>query len=272
MSRITAGLLLCMALLLAGCQPTTPRAPVIGEAYVGPANLPLRKEILPKSGTVATVHFPEKLKIIQQHRHQVKVRTAKGVEGWTDERLLLDNTAYQALLQLSAKMKGLPSQGEASTYDVLNVHSEPQRQSPSFMQIQPKERVDVIAHKLVAKDAPQRRQKLLTPEPVRQRRKKEKKAPKIPLPPAPAAPKPPPDWVQLSKEREPEPEAEPKQEKDPPPPAAAPGLDPHPQQIRRERLGSHAPNLFGDSRRSSAICGRQAHHLVLFTRQGSRRG
>jgi uncharacterized protein YgiM (DUF1202 family) len=201
------------------CDPAPPRAPVIGEAYAGPANLPIRKEIAPKSATVGTVHYPEKLQIVQQHRHFVKVRTKKGVEGWTDERLLLDETAFNSLKQLSSDMQRYPSQGLATTYDLLNVHTEPQRQSPSYMQIQPNERVDVIAHRLVSKTAPQRKTEMLIRKPAApNRKKKEKKVPKIPLPPAPAPPKPPADWVQLSKDREPEPE--PKQEKDEPEPAA----------------------------------------------------
>ena len=221
MSRTSSGLLLCAVLILAGCEPSTPRAPVIGEAYAGPASLPLRKEIAPKSAQVGVVHYPEKLQIVQQHRHFVKVRTKKGVEGWTDERLLLDAAAYGAIKQLSIDAKNYPSQGQATTYDVLNVHTEPQRQSPSYMQIQPNERVEVIAHRLVSKTAPQRKSRLVTQQRVEPRRKKkEKKAPKIPLPPAPAPPKPPADWMQLSKERDPEPE--PKQEKGPEPEPAVP--------------------------------------------------
>lgn len=222
MFRIAALSLVCVSLLLVACQPSAPRAPVIGEAYVGPANLPLRKEIAPKSATVVTVHYPEKLQIVQQHRHFVKARTTKGLEGWTDERLLLDEAAFRSLKQLSSDTQRYPSQGQATTYDVLNVHTEPQRQSPSYMQIQPNERVDVIAHRLVSKTAPQRKtQVVVRPKAAPARRKKEKKAPKIPLPPVPAPPKPPSDWVQLSKERVPEaePEAEPKQEKGEPEPA-----------------------------------------------------
>ena len=51
------------------------------------------------------------MKIVQQHRHQVKVRTVKGLEGWTDERLLLDEAAYQAIQQLSQRMKGFSITG-----------------------------------------------------------------------------------------------------------------------------------------------------------------
>ena len=97
---------------------------------------------------------------------------------------------------------------------MLNVHTEPQRLAPSYIQIQPNERVDVLAHKLVSKTAPQRRRKLVLNQAAPQRRKKEKKAPKIPIPPAPAPPKPPSDWVQISKEREPEPDPLPSKEKE----------------------------------------------------------
>ena len=147
------------------------------------------------------------------------MRTKKNLEGWTDERLLLDEGAFRSLKQLSSDTQRYPSQGQATTYDLLNVHTEPQRQSPSYMQIQPNERVDVVAHRLVSKNAPERKTQMVTRHATPARRKREKKAPKIPLPPAPAPPKPPADWIELSKERAPEPEPEPKQEKDEPEPA-----------------------------------------------------
>ncbi len=207
-----------LILILPGCQTSAPRAPVIGEAFAGPSTLPVRKEISPKSAVTATVHHGEKLQILQQHRHFVKVRTANDAEGWVDERLLLDAAAISALRQLSNDTKRYPSQGQATTYDILNVHTEPNRLSPSYLQVQPGERVDVIGHKLAPKGAPSRKSLVLAPKaPRRARDKKREKSSRIPPPAAPAAPKPPPDWIQLSKERTPDPDPVP-----PPKPAEEP--------------------------------------------------
>lgn len=204
---------------MAACSPSAPREPVLGEAFAGPASLPLRKEISAKSSVAATVHFGDKLEIVQKRRHFMKVRTAKNAEGWVDERLLLDKNALEALRRLSTDTKSYPSQGKATTYDLLNVHTEPSRQSPSYLQIQPNERVDVILHKLTPKNAKVENALRLKPPARPERRSKQKKGgkSKVPPPPLPPPPAPPENWMALSKPLETNPEpVEPKQEKEEP--------------------------------------------------------
>ena len=211
------------ALMTGGCQTaSTPRAPVIGEAFAGPANLEVRKEITPKSGTVATVHYGDKLQILMQRRHFLRVRTAKGTEGWVDERLLLDAGAIAALQQLSKDTAKHPSQGKATTYDILNVHTEPNRLSPSYLQVQAGERVDVNGRKLTSKVAPSRKPLVIAPPkpPRRVKEKKKDKSTRVLPPAAPGAPKPPPNWLDLSRERIPVVAAGPVAKKDDEPEAA----------------------------------------------------
>ncbi len=122
-----AGLALWIALLaglfLASCSSTPERAPAIGEAFVGPATLNIRKEIDPKSGTVAVTHHGDRVEILGQRRLWYRIRTEKGIEGWTDDRQLMDTAQMTRLRALAAQTSGLPSQGKATTYDVLNVHA-----------------------------------------------------------------------------------------------------------------------------------------------------
>ena len=104
--------LVVLLLGTAACQTSsTPKERTIGEAYAGPANLEIRKEIAPKSGTVATAHYSDKLLILQRHRHMMKVRTAQGLEGWVDENMLLDQAAIKRLQQLSRDTEKYPTQG-----------------------------------------------------------------------------------------------------------------------------------------------------------------
>ena len=211
--RFYAGALLLIFLLATlACQTaSTPSSPVIGEAFAGPASLEIRKEIAPKSATVAVVHYGDRLQVLTQRRHFLKVRTVKGAEGWVDERLLLDANAVKGLQQLSKDTQAYPTQGQATTYDLLNVHTEPNRLSPSYLQVAPGERFDVIGHRVTPRAGPARKPLVFAaPKPPRRvkERKKDKSARVLP-PPVPAAPKPPSDWVALSKERTPPPEPEP---------------------------------------------------------------
>lgn len=191
---------LSVAVLACSCNRQQETEPAIGRAWAGPANLKLHKEIDPKSPAVATVHFGDKLDIIAQRRRWYHVRTAAGVEGWTSDRELLDAGQMQRLRALAAETNGMPSQGVATTFSNLNVHAEPSRQSPSFVQIKEHEKVDVIAHKVTSRNAAPDRRELIPPRPKVQ--KKEKPS-KYPSPPAPPVPPPPANWLELSKEAEP---------------------------------------------------------------------
>lgn len=199
---------LAFALLLSACSSAPEPVPSIGEAYIGPATLSLRKDIDPKSAAVAVVHHADQVEIIGQRRLWYKVRTDKGVEGWTDDRQLLDAAQMARLRKLAEETAGLPSQGKATTYDVLNVHTEPNRNSASFVQVKEKETFDVITHRVVNRAAKQPKRELIKPKSKTASVPRKKAAQGAPLPPPPAAPAPPVDWIALSKERAPAAEAD----------------------------------------------------------------
>jgi hypothetical protein len=113
------------------------------------------------------------------------------------------------LRRLAEETAGLPSQGKATTYDILNVHTEPNRNSTSFFQVKEKESFDVITHRIVPKAAKQPKRQLIRPKPKSTTpRKSGKKNDGVPLPPPPPPPPPPVDWVALSRERGVEAEAD----------------------------------------------------------------
>lgn len=189
------------AICWCGCSSAPERPPAIGSAYAGPATLKLRKEIDPRSPVSATVHHGELLEITAQRRRWYQVRARNGVEGWAEDRELLDEAQMKRLKSLAEETAGLPSQGGATTFDTLNVHTEPNRLSASFLQIKEGEKVDVIAHRVFVK-GPLPKRELVPARPKAATAKKSKtKATSVPPPPNPAPPALPTDWVKLSKER-----------------------------------------------------------------------
>ena len=200
--RVFLSSIVCLALLLIGCRSQGDHSPAIGTAYAGPATLVLRQEITPGSAPSATVHHGDRLEIVQQRRRFVKVRTATGQQGWIEDRLLLTPDEVARLNRFNQQARTRPSQGVATTYDVLNIHFEPSRYSPSFVQVKPGEKFDVIAHEAAPRKAPPRKP-LVTPV-AKPAVAKKGKEPKIPPPPTPAPPKPPEDWLELSKTNLPE--------------------------------------------------------------------
>ena len=187
-----------LALVTIGCKSQSDRAPVIGVAYAGPATLTLRQEINPRSAAAGTAHHGERLELIQQRRRFFKVRNGKGEEGWTDERLLLTTEEIARLQRFNQQARTMPSQGLSTSYQPLNIHTEPSRFSPSFVQVKAGERFDVLSHEAAPRRAPPRKP-LVAAAPKIAALKKPAKAPKIPPPAAPPPPRPPEDWLALSK-------------------------------------------------------------------------
>jgi hypothetical protein len=210
-----------LVVCLAGCRSGPPQGPPIGEAYVGPAVLKIRSDIPLQSSPVTTVKHGDRLEILQTKRRFLRVRTPGGAEGWTDERHLLSTADMSALRELSERAAAMPAQGQATTYGELNVHTQPARQSPSFVQVKEKEQMDVLAHVVTPRaDAPR---KPLIPrlpkKPKAAPRKPAKKPPKYPPPPMPKPPAPPANWVDLSKTDQPDEAAPPEEDLDDNPPA-----------------------------------------------------
>jgi len=185
--------------LLTGCSKGPPRAQPVGEAFVGPAILKIRSDIPPQSSAVATVKHGDRLEILQTRRRFLRVRTPSGAEGWTDDRQLLAAGDMTSLRELMAHAAKLPSQGVATTYAPLNIHTQPVLSSPSFLQLKENEKFDVLQSIVLPRsDAP--RKSLIPPAPKKKALpKKEKKAPKVPPPPMPKPPSLPADWLELSK-------------------------------------------------------------------------
>ena len=123
--------------------------PVIGVAFVGPVSLNLRQDMAAKSPGVTEVKHGERLDIVDVRRRLVRVRTANGAEGWVDANLLLSAQQMDELRTLAESSQKLPSQGAATVFEALNMHTEPNRPSPSFHQIPEGGSVEVLAHRFI---------------------------------------------------------------------------------------------------------------------------
>jgi len=191
--------LVCLAVLLAGCRNGPKGAPAIGEAYVGPATVQLRSDTTPQSAVVATVKRGDRLEILRQKRKVLLVRTARGVEGWADERQLLAQSDMQAMKELSERSAEMPVQGQATTYGDLRVHTQPSYQAPSFLVLKANEKFDVLAHAVVPRTEAARAPLVAPPKKSRPEPKPPQKNSRL-LPPAPPRPPgPPANWLELSK-------------------------------------------------------------------------
>ena len=199
--------LLTFALLstLLSCQKEKegPVYRVIGEAFAGPNQLPLRQDVSLRSPVIATVPHAERLEVLDRRRRFLQVRTKNKTIGWVDIRLLISAKQMEQLDELARKYKTAPSMGRATVFDILNVHTDPNRYSPTFLQIQEKEHFDLIGHRVVVR-TPYSGETIeiedLTPKP-QPKKKRHKKEPSVPPPPPPPTPKLPDNWLDLSRSK-----------------------------------------------------------------------
>ncbi len=173
----------------------------LGEAYVAPASLNLRRELNQKN-TVATLKHGDRVAIVDTRRRFVKVRTAKGEEGWVDSLQLLSQEQMDRVRQDARKALALPSEGSATVFEALNIHIDPSRQSPAFARIPETGSVSILAHRVEPKTtAPPRPASLVAerPAPVSRRQRKDRQSKtNWRLPPAPPPPKAPDNLQELS--------------------------------------------------------------------------
>ncbi len=195
---------LASLLQLTGCVKQSDD--VLGQAYVAPATLNLRREVNQKNSAVALLKHGEKVGIVDSRRRFVKVRTEKGDEGWVDSLQLLSPEQMAQIRRDTQHALSLPSEGAAGVFEALNVHIEPSRQSPAFARIPEGGSVAVLAHRIEPKNsAPAKPPNLVAerPQPLSRRQKRERQlrssASRLPAPPP--APKPPANWQELSAER-----------------------------------------------------------------------
>ncbi len=189
-----------IAILLSACTSEKPaeRVRVIGEGFAGPYEMGIRAEISPRSPEVAKLKHGDKVEIVERRRSFLRVRTADGTLGWLNGRNLMSRQQVNAIEKMSGTYRVTPRLGQATVYEALNVHSEPNRQSPSFTRIAEKGIVDVLEYRLAPR-VPYQAPKLI--EEVRRTRPSRKRASqtdKLPPPPSPEPPEPPDDWLDLS--------------------------------------------------------------------------
>lgn len=185
--------------LLASCRPS--HSDSIGEGYVAPQTLNLRRDLTGKNTTVTLKHG-DPVDIIDLRRRFVKVRTAAGDEGWVDATQLLSREQMNRMRQQTENGKRLPSEGSATVYEALNIHIEPSRQSPAFAKIQEGKYVSVLAHRLSPRVGPASPPPALLHErPQPESRKQRREKGRVKGPPAPVPPKAPDNWEDLSTER-----------------------------------------------------------------------
>ncbi len=99
----------------------------MAEAYVSERNTTLWSSRAQVRRPVATLRHGEKVMVLDRKGEQANVRTAQGITGWLDARLLMEPGLWQRSTQLLAQASSMPVQARGRTKVPSNLRIEPGR-------------------------------------------------------------------------------------------------------------------------------------------------
>src|SRR5579864_2226369 len=117
---------------LAGCRN---RHRVLEVAYVSAPQAALRDQVAAIYNRVGSVKNGERVQIIDRDRRFARVRTSRGIEGWIEQRYLVDQKTYDALQKLTQEHQNDPLQAPGVLRNDTNMHVTPGRDSEHLYQL-----------------------------------------------------------------------------------------------------------------------------------------
>jgi SH3-like domain-containing protein len=130
---LALALALLAALGLAGCNRRGHR--VLEVNYVSAPQATLRDQVAAAYNRVGTVKNGERVEVLEHDRRFARVRTAEGVEGWVEQRYLVDQKTYDALQKLSHDSAVDPVQAPGVLRNETNLHVTPGRETEHLYQL-----------------------------------------------------------------------------------------------------------------------------------------
>lgn len=110
-------------------------APVAGEeAYIGEQTVTVWSRLSQVREPVATLHYGERVAVLDHKKEEAQLRTALGVVGWTEQRHLMDAALWRRAAELRASTRDLPVQAIAHTRVATNARIEPGRPAARIFQ------------------------------------------------------------------------------------------------------------------------------------------
>jgi SH3-like domain-containing protein len=136
--------------LVGGCGR---RHRVLEHAYVSAPQAILRDQVAAVYNRVGTVKNGERVDVLEHEKRFARVRTSTGVEGWIEQRYLVDQKTYDGLQKLTADNKDDPVQAPGVLRNDTNLHVTPGRETEHLYQLTSGAKVSILkrgtAEKLV---------------------------------------------------------------------------------------------------------------------------
>jgi len=133
------------ALLLLGFSACNRRGHRVLEVnYVSAPQATLRDQVATIYNRVGTVKNGERVEVLEHEKRFSRVRTASGLEGWIEQRFLVDQQTYDALQKLTQANLNDPVQAPGVLRNETNLHITPGRETEHLYQLATGAKVSVL--------------------------------------------------------------------------------------------------------------------------------
>jgi SH3-like domain-containing protein len=108
---------------------------VLEVAYVSAPQAALRDQVAAIFNRVGNVKNGERVEVLEREKRFVRVRTSTGIEGWIEQRYLVDQKTFDALQKLTHDNQSDLVQAPGALRNETNLHVTPGRDSEHLYQL-----------------------------------------------------------------------------------------------------------------------------------------
>lgn len=139
---LVSALALVLTLGIFSCNRKAHR--VLEVNYVSAPQAILRDQVATIYNRVGTVKNGERVDVLDHQKRFARVRTATGLEGWIEDRYLVNQQTYDQILQLTQENLADPVQASAVLRNDTNLHVTPGRETEHLYQLTAGAKVSVL--------------------------------------------------------------------------------------------------------------------------------
>jgi SH3-like domain-containing protein len=136
-------------LLLPACSRGRHR--VLEVAYVSAPQAGLRDQVAAIYNRVGNVKNGERVEVLDREKRFARVRTSSGIEGWIEQRYLVDQKTYDALQKLTQDNQSDPVQAPGVLRNETNLHVTPGRETEHLYQLAAGAKVSILKRQTAEK-------------------------------------------------------------------------------------------------------------------------
>ena len=142
-----------LAAALTGCSRLRSKPPA-QYVYVTAKQTFLRDRVAAVSNRTATVDNGDKLEVLEHGRRFVRVQTAKGEQGWIDEKAVATQDVFDQFETLKQQHKADPVIATAVVRDDVYLHSKPGRDTDRFYRLAEGDKLQLLNRATLEKPLP----------------------------------------------------------------------------------------------------------------------